>query len=461
MRKLPTSKSFVSALGSGTNHHGEVFADVTKQARPEQASTLRNRGLWAHALVIFNVYGTPLSFGPFFEYYFNTLLPTKSPSSLAIPVALQIVCILGTPSLAGYAYHKLGKEREWWRLVFIAAGVVATVAQLLLQWCKQYLLILILQGPVLGSALGTLWTISTLVLASHYKANVPLVNMCCGFAGFTGAAVYTAVARWALVAPASEKKGWAQTISGCVMFGALLIAYLLMQRVKEDVLKGWTRHYQLRLKLPSRFPRDLRRPSTMLFFFGYTAIFFSIFIHPIYIVLILTQPPTSKPPERGTVTWLVSLGCAACVACLSAHAQVRRRTGVVNLFACSAMLAGATVLAPIRTSQAYINLSIAVIHGGTLGALFPLHIMVAAMFLASEVQEGKPWREDVPARVALVMAIAGMCAFVGIITASALIENLDHGVDIALRMAGAGLMSGGMLVATARFVKWRKFWYAV
>ncbi|KAF2853130.1 hypothetical protein T440DRAFT_466120 [Plenodomus tracheiphilus IPT5] len=457
----PTFKSVNSGLGSNSNPHKEVFADAISQAQPETAPSLRIKALWAHALVLFNVCGIPLSYGTYFEYYHNTLLPTKPPSSLAIPIALQILCILGTPSLIGYIYHALGREREWWRLIFIIAGVVAVAAQVALQWCNQYVLLLILQGPLLGSALGTVWTVSTLVLASHCKSNVPLVSVFCGFTGFVGAVVYTCIAPWGLRSQEGGKKGWAQAISAIIMFGTLLVAYVLMRRVKVDVMKAWTRRYRLKLKLPSNFTRDLRRPSTILFLLGYTAIFFSIFIHPIHGLLILTQPPTLKSPEEATIVWLTTLGVAACTACLSAHFYTHRRIGVVNMFASSAVLAGAAVLAPLRMSQSYISYLLAAVYGVALGGLLPLHIMAAAMFLAPENNKGKSWREDVAARVALIMAIAGMCAFAGMVTAAAVIENMERGIDVALRIAGSGLIGGGMLVAGARFVKWRKLWYAV
>ncbi|KAH9864271.1 hypothetical protein J1614_010205 [Plenodomus biglobosus] len=461
MRQPPTFKSVISGLGSNSNHHREVFADANQLAQPETAPSHRIRALWAHALVLFNVYGIPLSYATYFEYYYNTLLPAKPPSSLAIPIALQILCILGSPCLAGYVYHALGREREWWQLVFIAAGLVAAAAQFGLQWCEHYVLLVVLQGPVLGSALGTLWTVSTLVLASHYKSNVPLVSVFCGFTGFAGAIVHTCIARWALSISDNGERGWAPAISGGVISGTLLIAHLLMRRVKQDVMKSWTRRYPLKLKLPSNFTSDLRRTSTILFLLGYTTIFFSIFIYPVLIVLILTQPPTLMTPDKGTIVHLVTLGVAACTACLSPHHHTSRHIGTVNIFALSAILAGAAVLAPIRSPHAYIAYPLAAIHGVALGALLPLHSMVAAMFLAPEQEKGRPWSDDVPARVALAMAGAGMWAFAGVVTAAVLVENVELGVDVALRVAGAGMIGGGLLVAGARFVKWRTLWYAV
>jgi hypothetical protein len=98
-------------------------------------------------------------------------------------------------------------------MLFGVAIVVATTSEFLNYTVqKNYIAILLLRGLVLGGALGTCFTISTLVLASHYRNDVPLVSVQSGFAAFAGAVVYTVIARFAskmlVLAAPTAAAGW-------------------------------------------------------------------------------------------------------------------------------------------------------------------------------------------------------------------------------------------------------------
>jgi hypothetical protein len=382
---------------------------------------------------------------------------SKKPlTSLSIPIALQLLCILSTPSAIGYAYHLLGR-REWWRLIFILAGVLAVTTQISLQWCHGYAFIVVMQGAVLGAALGTLFTISTLVLATHYKSNLPLVSMQSGFASFTGAVCHTVLARQSFRTQISGVGGFAQAASGGLLGGTVLVAYLLMKRVKPDDGKPWTTRYQLKMQLPKDFVRDLVKEGTMWFVLGYMLIFFGIFIYPLYIVLILTQPPALYFPDTGTIALLATLSTAALSGCVSANEHVRKRLGPVNTFIAAAIFVGAVVLAPVRMPRLYVTITLGGLYGLALGAVLTLHIMVAAVFLSPN----KMWQDDMPARVAIVMALGSISAFAGIIALASVMEMYENGLDIALRVAGGCMIGGGSLIAAVRVWRWRKFFYAV
>lgn len=461
MRQPSTFQTILHGLGAESCYN-DTIAAATAQAQPEVAPSLRRKALWAHALVLLHVWGIPLSYGAYFEYYFNTQFPTKPLSSVAIPIALQLLCILGMPSLVGSLYHALGTQQEWWRLIFVIAGLTATATQFALQWCTQYTSVVILQGAVLGSALGTLWTVSILVLASHYKGDVPLVSTFCGFAGFVGAILHTLIARWGLSMQKDEQTGYAQIASGAFLFGTLLISLLLMRRVKEHALSPWSRCFQLRLKLPSKFVKDLWKSSTVLFLLGYIAIFLGIFTYPAYLVLLLTQPPTLFAPKTGTVGLLIMLSTASLSACLSANAHTRRRIGAVNTFAFASILAGAAALAPVRMPKAYVSFQLAAAYGLALGCFVPLNVVVTALFMGYQPPEkGKARQDDIPARVAFVMVLAGICTFTAIMASSVLVENLEKGLDVVLRITGGLLIGGGVVILGARLVKWEGVWYAV
>jgi MFS family permease len=206
-------------------------AQVEIQAKvrlPAKYARHRNRAVWAQALVLFNVVGIPLSQGMYLEYYFNTALPQTNLSILSIILALQTGVLLAMPLLVGRFYRWRG-PRSGWKILFCAAAMIAFAVQLALQWVRSYILTLILQGPLMGSALGTLFTWSTLVLSSHYQFNLPLVSMQSGFMGFLGALVYTLVAREALQTQVSGH--FAPAASAGLVGGTLFIATLLSRRV--------------------------------------------------------------------------------------------------------------------------------------------------------------------------------------------------------------------------------------
>ncbi|KAF1940324.1 hypothetical protein EJ02DRAFT_406827 [Clathrospora elynae] len=415
----------------------------------------RNRSVWAHALVLFNVIGIPLSHGVYLEYYFTTALPDKPLSSLAVIIGLQILCIFVMPLPIGCLYQSLGR-REWWKAVFALAALVAVAAQVALYRNKTYMLIVLLQGPLLGAALGTLFTISTLVLASHYQYNIPLVSTQSGFAAFAGAVVHTALARFAL----QQYAAFSQVFNGALIALTLLPAFFLLTRLKLDTLKPWTLRYQLNLKLPSHFMADLRSKGTIWFIIGYILVFFSIFIYPMYIITLLTQPPALMAPEMGTYTLLATLGTAAFSSAICGNSAVMKRVGPVNTFVASAIFAGAVTLSPILYPRIYVSVPLAAAYGVALGPILSLHQLVAAIFLGQK-EEGGKWRDDVPARVAIVMAMGGIGAFSGIVVLAAVAEGSAKGVDLVVRLAGACAVSGGGGVGMVRWFRWEGVGFAV
>jgi MFS family permease len=302
--------------GAQENHDAEDGATLlAKYAR------YRHRAVWAQALVLFNVVGIPLSHGVYLEQYYSSALPASSLSALSVTPALQILCILGTPLPIGWMYYCRGR-RSGWRLTFLLATLLAFGAQLGLQWIKSYVAIMLLQGLVLGAALGTLFTLSTLVLSTHYRFNLPLVSMQSGAMGFLGAIVHTIVAR--------QRSGTVRYVPAAnagLLLGTSLVAYGLMRRVEEDTPLN---RFSSALKLPSSISKIRKERGTILFVLGYMLVFSSIFIFPVYIVAILTQSPSLITPQRGTWILATTFATAACSACISANPTARKRLGPVN-----------------------------------------------------------------------------------------------------------------------------------
>jgi hypothetical protein len=411
----------------------------------------RNRAVWAQAFVLFNVVGIPLSHGVYLEYYFTSALPTSSLSALSITPALQIMCILGTPVLVGSLYHQRG-QRSGWGVGFLAATSLALAAQLPLKWIKSYTLIMILQGPVLGAALGTLFTLSTLVLSSHYQFNLPLVSMQSGGMGFVGAVVHTVVVRQGI-----GKTHFAPGATAGVFVLTLLTAYALIRRVKDSDLPPGIPASRSDMKLPKSLHKIVKEDGTVPFMIGYILVFLAIFVFPMYIVLIPTQPPALLPRGTGTYILLATLATAAISACVAANTRIRDALGPVNTFIAACIFAGAASLIPAWTPTFWVTITCGAAYGVGLGVIMALHIKVTTVFHGKRAM----WHPDMPVRAAVMMALGGCSAFAGILGSAFVMERVKNGSKIVACAAAVCLVLGGVLVAVGRWRRCRMFYIAI
>lgn len=414
----------------------------------------RNRAVWAQALVLFNVVGIPFSHGVYLEYYYTTALSTSKLNALAVIPALQILCILGTPIIVGWLYYWRG-QRSGWRIAFFVTTILAVCVQLPLQWVDSYVLTMILQGPLLGASLGTLFTLSTLVLSSHYQFNLPLVSMQSGFMGFFGAIIYTLVARQGLGTRGAGH--YAPAATAGILAGTLLTAYFLIRRVKESDFQPGIHSSQFAIKFPKDIGRIFKEQGTIWFLLGYMLVFFALFIFPIYIVVVLTQQPALVSPDTGAWVLITMFATAALSACISANVCFRERLGPVDNFIASSIIVGAASLLPTWMPSFLSALVCGAVYGIGLGAIIALHIKVTTAFYKEKVV----WHQDMPARVAIVMVLGGCSAFAGLLVSAFVIENMENGVRIVTCVATGCLVVGGILIAFARWQRCGKFYVSI
>lgn len=387
------------------------------------------------------------------------MFPTKSLTSLAVIIGLQIFILLASPLPVGHLYNALANRKHgsrwssWgWKLLFGVAVVVATTSEFLSYAVqKNYIAILLLRGLVLGGALGTCFTISTLVLASHYRNDVPLVSVQSGFAAFAGAVVYTVIARFAFQ-DVGLGGGLAYVYSGGVMGATLLSAFLLLVGLKSEDEELWTQRYKHHLCMPKGFLQDARGGG-MWFILGYILVFAGVLVYPVFSVVLLTQAPGLFFPDAAAYGILSMLGVAAVSGSVVANLRSLKKVGAVNIFVAASVLAGAICLASVLYPRLYVVVLFAGAYGVALGAILSHHMIVAAMFLSKKV-EGR-WEDDMPARVAIIMALAGLGAFGGIVGAAALLEGNKNGEKVVIKVAGACMIGGGLLIGFARMWRWR------
>ena len=381
---------------------------------------------------------------------------------LAIIPSLQLLFLFAAPLPIGYVYRRCmidSSSRPWgWRVLFGAGIIVAIAAQFSLYATQSYAAVVVLQGPVLGTALGSCFTISSLVLAGHYRNDVPLVSVQSGFAGFAGAAVYTALSRFAYENSEDGNAARLHLYTGAVTAATLLTAFFLLARLDPQKEKEWMNGHTICLCMPKHFLNDLKGGG-MWFLLGYMLVFSGILIYPFYSIVLLTQPPGLFFPDTATYGVLTMLSVAAISGPAVANIYALRRVGPVNTFVAAAVLGGAVCLAPVLYPALFVVIPLATLYGVALGVVFSLHMVVVASFLSRK--EGGRWEDDMSARVAVGMVLAGFSAFGGVVGAAALIEGSERGGQIAMKVAGACIVGGGVLVGCARLWRWKVMFYAV
>lgn len=398
----------------------------------------RNKTTWAHALILFNTLGIPFSQGVWLEQRYINALNDKSLVALAVIPGLQLLFLLSTPLLVGSIYHIRG-PRSGWRITLLISSPIAVACQLLPQWLKNYIPTLFLTGPITGIALGTLFILSTLVLSSHYKSNIPLVSMQSWSIGYAGALVYTLIAKMA-----GEYK---HVVTAGVMAVTLGVANVLISRVETRQRPA------MEMQMPS-WREVWRDEQTLVFVGGYVLVFFGIFGSPIYITLHL-RLDTSV----ALCTLLATFGTAAMSASMVASRTVSRRLGPVNTFVAGSVFAGAVSILPVWMPRRDVAIISGAAYGIGLGAMVALHVKVASVF-SSEGKSGV-WHADMPARAAIAVALGGVSAFVGLLVNAVVIESIKNGARIASAIAAGAIVVGGALVAVARWRRCSKIWVAI
>lgn len=411
----------------------------------------RNRAVWAQALVLFNVVGLTLSQGVYVEHYYTIVLPSRKLSSLSVIPASQILCLSITPLLAGLAYHWRGR-RSGWKVLFFLAILVGFGAQLALQWVKSYTVMVILQGLVLGAALGTMFTLSTLVLGSHYEFNLPLISMQGGFMGFIGAVVYTTIARQGLSA-----RIFVPIANGGIMLATLCTALLLIRRVEVNESSPGTKVSQKAMVFPQGLSKIFKEQGTCLFYLGDGLVFFGLLTFLTYIIAILSQPPALIGPERGALVLLTMYSFSAFSACIGANPRFRKRLGPVDTFIVASLFASVASIVPAWTPSLTAGLVCGGAYGISLGVVFALHIKVSTVFH----HEKMVWHPDMPARVAIMIALCGSSAFAGLLGSAFIVETMREGVKIVTCMAAGCMLLGGSVIAIARWRRCGKFYVAI
>ncbi|KAF2110662.1 hypothetical protein BDV96DRAFT_583523 [Lophiotrema nucula] len=414
-------------------------AHIPPSIAAAKARTNRSLQTTAHFLILFNVYGIPLSFGPYLEYY-HTSRPHLSLPQIAAVSALQLFSLFSSLGFAVLQY-----QSGYWKSTSVVAGAVVVVCQFALPACKDFVALLLVQGLGVGMGLGVLGGLSTLCLASHYRNNVPLVSMQGVSYGLFGALVFTAVPYAGF-----QRDNFALTVCGSagLSLATLLIALFMLRRSKT-------------------YPRfDFRRSSqtfkfqgqaTLVFMVGYLWVFMGLFTFPVYIVLMLSSGPGYAWPATPTSMLMGAYAAGTFTASEVASRRTRTAFGPVNSFTVAAIAAGTCFLNPAWMPYTHVAWPCVIVYGLALGAILALYAKVTTVFHWSRVA----WHPDMTLRMIVFMALAGLAAGAGILTTALIVEHGDGDFRMAMTLPGATMIAGGLLVFWARYKRGGRFFMAI
>ncbi|KAF2243958.1 hypothetical protein BU26DRAFT_436374 [Trematosphaeria pertusa] len=335
-------------------------------------------------------------------------------------------------------------QRARWRATIFLAGFAVTACQIALHYCKQVWLLILVQGGIMGLALGILRGMVLLCLASHYKNNVPLASMQSGTVAMFGAFFYSFIAWTCLRSSKHLSLCWMNT----VLSGTTLL--LAFQQVRKS--KGY------KLLKPSDDPprhRILKEKGMLWFLGGYFLLFSGFFVWPTFTVLLVSSPPSNHFPDFGAYVLFITFGCAMVTANYFVRPYSRRLLGPINAYVPFAMVAGVGYIVPAWMPSFLTAATCGVAYGCALGPLLALHIKVLTVFHWS----GLSYHPAMVSRINLVSTLAGISAAAGICATAILADA--RGFGVALTVMGGLMVLGGVLMGIVRFVRCKEFFVAV
>lgn len=402
------------------------------------ASRARVRTYTAHALVLFNVYGIPLSSGIWLEYYFTSLHPTISLVTLSSVFATQITALGLAAGISAWLHAR--SSRLWRLMVFTGALLVCGAYVSLLTNTSNRIWVLVLcQGALTGLGLGVLYTTSLQVLSTHYKHSIATASRVCVAAGFLGAIVYT-VSAWACLRLDEPRVAYGLTLLLLVL--TLLTAILLMAPAIRKIEKIEDVPQTQPIKQQSAPLRKARCIPPLLL--ASPLILTVLFIPPFHVPLLLAHRPIPYRADVGVYTLLTLYGTALLSSALAPRIPPSRLSPTILCAAASVLAGVATV--PVVWMQ---RLDVAVVCAGFYG----VGMGVLGTLWGGLVGEGGGsvgW-------ASVVAVVLGVCAAGGVVGGAALLSGLEIGGQILLGAVAGCLIAGGLVLASTDGMRhWRE-----
>ena len=403
---------------------------------PTQHSHHRIHTYVAHALVLFNVYGLPLSSGVWLEYYFTSLHPSRSLLATSMIFGVQFVCVGLAVGPAAWAYHRW--PERWWLQMFSSTLIVCG-AWLGIFIAEHFWVLILCHGALTGLSLGVLGTVSALVLSTHYKLDISVVSTQCMAAGFAGAVAYT-VLTWACLRIDAVKMACGITLA--LMSGTLLIAMSLARPCIGQTLDASSSYgaVTMRSRYTSWISTSVLPTTTIL-------LSPAILLPPLVLPLILTRHPSAYCADISLYALFAMFGIAMLTSTLIVKIPPARLSPT-TLFVASCLLAGTAIVLLIQVPRLEVIVPCAALYGVGLGGVSTLWINV----LMSLMEEGA----SLGNAICLVMTIGGLTTGGRVVGAAVVLQSIKRGPEIILGSSAGTMVVAGLLVGACALVKHRK-----
>jgi MFS family permease len=397
---------------------------------------------------MFNVWGIVLNNATYVEYYYNTYIFEGSAlQKIATIFATQIFCMFSAPIPTGWLYQK----HLWFPLY--ASAILLTLSHSLdnLNWGKSHIFLraMLGRGIFQGLGMGTLATMGTLCLASHYRNNIPLVSMMGNSVGFIGALVYTSVAYVYFQEIYQMDFNKACYIDVSIAGSTLLVATLLIKRHKT--------HWKLKIDDHNGLSTLVQDPAASMFVLSFWILFFGLFSWPTYSVLWISSAPGQTWPTEATTRLTVALIIGMVVSSMVTSTWLRSRFGTVNTLICACHLIGIYYINLAVMPWPAISYPCTALFGACLGSILSLYTNGISVMIAKDKRQAI---NVVSLAVALIGA--GTFAAAGILVTAAVVDNGTVGFQSAMVINGVVCVVGGFVMGSARLQKTgRKMYVAI
>jgi hypothetical protein len=403
----------------------------------------RRQTYLAHALILFNLYGTLLSYGPYLEYYYTAQkYGINNVATVSSSLALRLFCVCVVPLPVAYCY--LQNLRNGFYVLYLLVPFCPLIA--LLESPGAWPLILPVQG-FQGLALGALASLGVLALGTHYKNNIPLASTIGCAAGFMGAVVHTGVAYAFL---ANSKHTYAYIASTVINAVTLCPAAMLIKRNSYYARLGFLKTKEKKVERPSS---SFKNKSSLLSIVGLWLISIGLFVWPTYIILQMSHTPSKIYPVEATTSLLLMHGCGFVGAILGPLPFFRHRLGAVNIFICASFIAAASYVDPAWIPSKTIAMCHAPIYGLCLGVL--LSLLVKVFYTITQFnrpEAGPPCHFD----VGICLIGTGVSAALGIALVGLMMDMIGDGLRLGLTAVAGIMFCGTVCLAVGRF--WGTGW---
>lgn len=390
------------------------------------ASRHRVRTYTAHAFVLFNVYGLPLSSGIYLEYYFSSLHSSVSLLAISAIFSTQLACLSLAVGITIWLHRRWPK---YWRLQLFIGMLLVCGAHLGLRISNDLGVLMLFQGALTGLGLGTLEAVSLRVLSTHYKHDITTTSTLCGSAGFFGAIAYT-LSAWACLRIDSTRLAYGTTL--------LLLALTLLPAI--PLAKPCT------IQSPQSRQLDLdtspTTPSSWRAYPVFLATFLTIpaLLTPaLYLPLLLTRQPGSYLADAGLYPLLALYGTALLSSALVPSISPNRLSPAV-LCSAASILAGTAILPLVWVRRVDVAVVCAAVFGVGLGCVGTLWGKVFRECVEGAGTRGlRRW-------IQMLVLVGGLGAGAGLVGAAAVLERWGNGVEIVLGAVSGYLVLGGFIV---------------